>query len=152
METPTVYEQIGGHAAIAAAVDEFYQRVLADPALAPFFTESDIGRLKAHQRAFLTFALGGPRAYNGRAMRAAHAGRRISDAAFDRVAGHLRATLEALGATAAVTAQVLATISPLREDVVGVPADADCAGAAGIRRCPMSARPGYAALQELAYS
>ena len=68
----TLYERIGGEPATRAAVDRFYVRVLADPLLAPFFEKTDIGRLKSHQFAFLSQAMGGPRQYSGASMRQAH--------------------------------------------------------------------------------
>jgi hypothetical protein len=33
----TLYERIGGQPAVQAAVGRFYERVMADPSLAPFF-------------------------------------------------------------------------------------------------------------------
>lgn len=61
----TIYEDIGGAAAVSAAVDEFYDRVLADPSLAPYFADLSIPKLKGHQRAFIAVAIGGP----GRGLR-----------------------------------------------------------------------------------
>src|SRR3954447_13881267 len=37
-----IYDSIGGPPAVSAAVDDFYLRVLADPALAPFFAGIDM--------------------------------------------------------------------------------------------------------------
>jgi hemoglobin len=118
MTQTAIYDAIGGKAAVAAAVDEFYRRVLADDLLAPYFAHSDLSRLKAHQRAFFTVALGGPGAYTGRAMAAAHAGRNITDEAFRRVAHHLAETLAALGVPADLVEQILGQIAPLHADVV----------------------------------
>jgi truncated hemoglobin YjbI len=36
-ETISIYEAIGGRAALIAAVDGFFGRLLADPVLGPFF-------------------------------------------------------------------------------------------------------------------
>jgi hemoglobin len=121
MPQPTLFDAIGGDPAIAAAVEEFYRRVLADPSLAPFFADTNVGRLKAHQRAFLTLALRGSGTYNGRTMRAAHAGRGITDAHFDRVAAHLGATLAALDVPADLIEQIIGGIAPLRPDIVDAP-------------------------------
>src|SRR5579871_5878779 len=54
--TPVVslYEEIGGRAALRAAVDVFYRRLLADPELAWFFP----GGVGDRHRAFLVTALG----------------------------------------------------------------------------------------------
>ena len=70
----SIYDQIGGTAAVAAAVDGLYARVLADPALAPFFDGIPMERQQRHMRAFITVALGGAHTYAGRDMATAHAG------------------------------------------------------------------------------
>ena len=64
----SIYDSIGGAAAVRAAVDDFYARVLADRRLAPFFARTDLERLKAHQRAFIAAAIGGPEIFAGRDM------------------------------------------------------------------------------------
>src|SRR5262245_49676415 len=69
---PTLFDRLGGTVAIDAAVDVFYGRVLADPELAPFFARVDLRHLRAHQRAFLAMALGGPERYRGRDLSDAH--------------------------------------------------------------------------------
>ncbi|GAB7044228.1 MULTISPECIES: group I truncated hemoglobin [Catenuloplanes] len=114
----TLYESIGGEAAVRAAVDEFYRRVLNDPDLAGYFAGVDVARLKAHQRAFLAVAVGGPAAYPGRSMSDAHAGLGITDADFDAVVAHLAGTLTGLGVPAHETAQIEAALAPLRADIV----------------------------------
>ena len=38
----SLFERLGGEAAIDAAVDVFYEKVLADPSLAPFFDGVDM--------------------------------------------------------------------------------------------------------------
>ena len=117
----TLYDEIGGAPAIDAAVDDVYRRVLGDPILASFFQETDVRRLKAHQRAFLTTALRGGGGYNGRTMRAAHRGRGITDAHFNRVAVHLTATLVSLGVADGLVGEVIGAIAPLRAEIVDEP-------------------------------
>jgi hemoglobin len=116
----SLYQSLGGAPAIAAAVDSFYERVLADASLAPAFAGIPLSRLKHHQRAFLTRALGGPAYYAGRDMRAAHVDLAITDEHFDRVAQHLAGTLTALGVDAILIAQVIAGIASLRAEIVTV--------------------------------
>ena len=70
----SIYDEIGGNEAVTAAVDVFYGHVLGDPVLAPWFRATDMRRQKAHMRAFMAAALGGPQIYGGRDMAAAHAG------------------------------------------------------------------------------
>jgi hemoglobin len=90
---PSIYDSIGGRDAVAAAVDGLYARLLADDELAPFFAHTEMRRQKAHMRAFLGIALGGPEIYRGRDMTAAHAHLTITDDTFDRVVDHVVATL-----------------------------------------------------------
>lgn len=114
----SIYEQIGGTAAVAATVDGLYRRVLEDPQLAPYFDGIAIDRQKEHMRAFLATALGGPAVYRGRDMAAAHAGLGISDREFDRIATHLGATLQELGVPPEQVKAILARIAPLRAEIV----------------------------------
>jgi len=49
MSQKSLYEQLGGAAAVAAAVDEFYKRVLSDTDLVEFFAETNLEVQKKHQ-------------------------------------------------------------------------------------------------------
>jgi hemoglobin len=118
----SIYETIGGAPAVHAAVDDFYKRVLADPSLARFFDGIDMAGLKAHQRSFIAAAIGGPEVFAGRDMAIAHAGLGISDADFDAVVSHLVATLTSLSVPDDIIGQIGAALSPLRSDIVTVPA------------------------------
>jgi truncated hemoglobin YjbI len=114
----SIYDSIGGAPAVRAAVDDFYARVLADPRLAPFFAGTDLHRLKAHQRACLAAAIGGPQVFGGRDMAAAHAGLGIGDGDFDAVVAHLAGTLTGLGVPGDTIGQIAGTLAPLRGDIV----------------------------------
>ena len=70
--TATLYDRLGGSEGIRQIVQGFYFQVFLDPRVAAFFNRFDSERLLAHQREFLTFALGGPHPYTGRSLRAAH--------------------------------------------------------------------------------
>jgi hemoglobin len=114
----SIYESIGGAPAVRAAVDDFYARVLADERLAPFFTDTDLPRLKAHQRAFIAAAVGGPEIFAGRDMASAHAGLGIGNGDFDAVVGHLVGTLTGLGVPEDTIGQIGGALAPLRDDIV----------------------------------
>ncbi|MCA8956311.1 MAG: group 1 truncated hemoglobin [Planctomycetes bacterium] len=117
--TPSMYQKIGGHSAVQAVVDDFYGRVLGDPELAPFFTNTDMARQRRHQVAFVAMALGGPRDYTGKGMREAHRGRGIEDRHFGLVAGHLKDALEAAGVGPEDVATILSVVGGLQAEVVG---------------------------------
>jgi hemoglobin len=119
----SLYDRLGGEAAVMAAVDEFYTRVMADELTAPFFQTLDMGAQTRKQVAFMTRAFGGPAQYQGRDLRVAHADlvrtRGLTDAHFDAVAKHLRATLETLGVEATLVDEALQVVGGTRNDVLG---------------------------------
>lgn len=96
MSTPSLYERVGGEAGISCLVDAFYDRVLVDPALAPFFAHTPVEKLRAMQKEFFSEALGGPLFYSGRSLRDVHAGRGISKEHLRLFLGHLMETIVAL--------------------------------------------------------
>ena len=114
----TIYDEIGGAAAVGAAVDGFYERVIGDQTIAHHFAGIDLARLKGHQRSFLAAAIGGPDAYLGRAMRAAHADVDVSGHDFDRVVGHLVAELSDIGVPAATIEAIGSVLGALKDEVV----------------------------------
>jgi len=112
------YDALGGSAGVETAVDQLYERVMADPTLAPSFAGVDMAKLKRHQRAFLTVALGGPHAYAGRSLCEAHAGRGITAEAFGSVVAHLADTLGQLGADDSAIAAVAGRVLALEHEIV----------------------------------
>ncbi len=121
MTLETIYARIGGEPAVRAAVDQLYERVLADSELSPFFEQVALEKLKKQQRDFFTQALGGPARYRGPDMRQAHTHLRIEQRHFDRVAGHLVATLTALGVDSETVDQIVSVVGPLAKDIVNAP-------------------------------
>ena len=114
----SLFERIGGQAAIEAAVEQFYDRVLADSLLKPFFKNTKMDWLKKQQTDFFTQALGGASNYDGRGMKEAHAHIKIQAKHFKRVAKHLADTLEALGVSAELREEVLDTVGTLAPEII----------------------------------
>jgi hemoglobin len=114
----TIYDTIGGGTAVGAVVDELYRRALDDPDLKGYFDGIDMNQLNRHQRMFVAAALGGPGAYQGRAMGEAHAGLSITGDAFDRVAMHLVAILRENGVDEDTVEQIADSLGPLRPQIV----------------------------------
>ena len=85
----SLFDRIGGEAGISGLIDAFYERVLADQELAPFFKDTDPEKLRAMQKEFFSEALGGPLFYSGRSMREVHAGRGIQKKHLNRFTDHL---------------------------------------------------------------
>jgi hemoglobin len=114
-EKLSVYEAIGGRAAVVAAVDRFYGRLLDDHVLGPFFPGGVGVRYRAYVVTILGEALGGPERYRGD-MVGADCGLGISDAHCDRAAAHLGATLDELGIPGDLTDCIIAIAAVLRPD------------------------------------
>ena len=118
----SLFEQLGGEAAVNAAVDIFYRRVLNDHRINRFFDNTDMDQQAAKQKAFLTMAFGGPANYNGADMRTAHAKfvkMGLDDSHFDAVVEHLAGTLQELNVPDALIEQVAAIAETTRNDVLG---------------------------------
>jgi hemoglobin len=118
----TLFEQLGGRDAVNAAVDIFYKKVLADERINTFFQGVDMGQQANKQKAFLTYAFGGPNNYSGKDMKAGHAHlveQGLNDSHFDAVAENLKATLEELNVPENLIGEVMAIAGSTREDVLG---------------------------------
>ncbi|MDH5230718.1 MAG: group 1 truncated hemoglobin [Gammaproteobacteria bacterium] len=118
----TLYEKLGGDAAVNAAVDIFYRKVLADDRINSFFEGIDMDKQAAKQKAFLTMAFGGPHNYTGKDMRDGHAHlvkKGLNDTHFDAVMENLGATLKELNVPDDLIAQAAAIAESTRNDVLG---------------------------------
>jgi hemoglobin len=118
----SLFEQLGGAAAVDAAVDIFYRKVLSDDRINEFFDGVDMDKQAAKQKAFLTMAFGGPHNYTGLDMRRGHAHlveRGLNDSHVDAVIENLGATLKELGVKDELIARVAAIAESTRDDVLG---------------------------------
>lgn len=115
----SLYDRLGGGVAVRATTEIFYRKVLSDPLLEHYFDDVDMDRQIAKQAAFLTMVLGGPSAYGGRDLRAAHADLNgLGDEHVDRVIEHLAATLKELGVADADIDSVARVAMSARDDVL----------------------------------
>ena len=118
----TLYERLGGDAAIDAAVDLFYKKVLADNRINGFFEGVDMQKQARMQKGFLTYAFGGPANYTGKGMEVAHrklVQNGLNDSHFDAVIENLGATLKDLGVADDLIAEAAAIAETVRDPVLG---------------------------------
>ncbi len=118
----SLYSELGGEAAVNAAVDIFYRKVLKDDRIKHFFDGIDMAQQAAKQKAFLTMAFGGPNAYSGEDMRKGHAHlvkKGLNDSHFNAVMENLGATLKELNVPDNLIAQAAAIAESTRKDVLG---------------------------------
>ena len=114
----SLYERIGGEAAVDAAVDKFYEKVISDDRIKEFFVDLDMAAQAAKQKAFLTFAFGGPNNYSGKDMRAGHAHLGLKEEHFDAVVELLAQTLTELGVGEAEIGEVAGIAASVKDDVL----------------------------------
>ncbi|RKN41397.1 group I truncated hemoglobin [Micromonospora endolithica] len=112
------FERIGGTKSVKAAVDLFYDKVLADPELAGYFTSVDMAGQRRHMVLMLTVVLGGPNEYTGRSLAEAHQPLNIPLEHYVKVGGHLTATLTELDVPADILADVQAVLGQVQDQVV----------------------------------
>lgn len=118
-ERATLYERLGGKSGIAAIIARFYDRVRADPELAPFFEHTSMEILKRMQTEFFGVALDGPQTYTGLTLARAHAGRGITRRHFSQFVSHLLKTLEESRVAPRDINAVISRISMYADDIVG---------------------------------
>ena len=118
----SLYEQLGGQAAVNLAVDNFYRKVLTDDRVSHFFDGVDMDKQMAKQKAFLTMVFGGPNNYTGLDMRKGHAHllkMGLTDSHVDTIIELLGQTLKELGVADNLIQQVAALAESTRADVLG---------------------------------
>ncbi|TPX50438.1 hypothetical protein SeMB42_g02231 [Synchytrium endobioticum] len=115
---PSLYQKIGGEAAIDATVENFYDRVIVNPVLAPFFKNTNMVRQRAMQKAFLNHVLGN-KPWNGQNMRKAHAHLKLTDVHFDEVVKELVNAMRHLKVPENLIKQVGAVTETTRNDILG---------------------------------
>ena len=119
----TLYDRIGGKAAVEAAVDVFYDKVLADERVAGFFEGVDMKEQRGKQKRFLAHVFGAPTPYDGKSLREAHAPlveKGLGEEHFGAIAEHLVMTLGELNVPAEITAEVMAIAASTHDDVLGL--------------------------------
>ncbi|MDQ3816822.1 MAG: group 1 truncated hemoglobin [Acidobacteriota bacterium] len=120
----SLYERLGGQAAISAVVDEFVERVAADARLNQKFARSDIERVKLHLKEQLCVATGGPCKYTGLDMKTAHKNMKVTEGEFNALVEDLVAALNKFNVPDAEKNELLGILGPLKSQIVEVPGDA----------------------------
>lgn len=114
----SLYERLGGEAAIKAVVDEFVANVGADARINHYFANADLDRLKGHLVNQIGQASGGPQQYTGRDMKTAHAGMGIDGPAFDALVEDLVKALDKFAVPEQEKSELLAVLGSMRGAIV----------------------------------
>lgn len=115
----TLYEKVGGEAAISKVVDYFYNElVLKDESVNQFFEHTDMEKQRSHQTKFISFALGGPNQYTGQSMAKVHQGMNLQPEHFQAIVTHLHDALAHFGVSEADIDQALSKVATLKDDII----------------------------------
>jgi len=114
----SLYQRIGGKAALDAAVDLFYTKVLADKRVNHFFEDTNMKAQHRKQKEFLAAALGAPTAWTGKDMRKAHENLDLRDEDFAAIAENLQATLTELKLDEKLIGEVMTIVASTKKDVL----------------------------------
>lgn len=120
----TLWDRLGGEAAVKAVVNDFVLLAADDPKVNFFrsgkykIDAAGVAKLKTQLVELVSITTGGPLKYSGRDMKTAHKGMGITDAEFDALAGHLVATLKKYKVPQAEMDELLKIVGGTRGDIV----------------------------------
>ena len=97
----SIFERYGGFATVRKVVSTFYEYVLEDEVVSPFFVGVDMRRQIDHQSKFVSMVMGGPASYSDEHLQRVHARLGIDHQAFVVIAGLLQEAMEDHGMTPA---------------------------------------------------
>ena len=121
VQQPSLYKRLGGYDAIAAVVDDFIGRLVADKRFEKFFvghSEDSLKKIRQHVVDQFCAAAGGPCLYTGRDMRTSHHGLGITNDDWDASAKHLVETLDKFKVPEKEKNELLAFVTSLKKDIV----------------------------------
>lgn len=117
----SLYARLGGYDAIAAVVDDFVGRLVADRQFERFFSghsNDSKKRIRQHILDQFCMAAGGPCVYTGRTMRASHEGLGITEAQWEAAAKHLVASLDKFKVPEREKKELLDFVTTQKADIV----------------------------------
>ncbi|MFC6864360.1 truncated hemoglobin [Halomicroarcula sp. GCM10025817] len=121
MSEQTLYERLGEREGIRAVVDDFYDRLVEDDDLGPFFESADMELLRRTQTDFLCEAAGGPETYDATPVREAHLHVPFTPAHIQRAVELLQASLDAFDVPDDDAAAVVDAVAAYEEDLLASP-------------------------------
>lgn len=118
-DTPSLYERLGGEAALTSITKAFYDKVLADYELKPFFDHTSMDKQRSMQHEFLCEALGGPVNYTGKPLAYAHQGRGIKTQHFAKFVQLFLETLHEMGVSEEDADEVISRLNTRTNEIIG---------------------------------
>lgn len=117
----SLYQQLGGQPGLVKLMDDFMQRLLADPRMNPFFKDVDQAHVKAQLVDQFCEVSGGPCRLNGPDMKKVHSGIDVTRTDFNALVEVLQQAMDAQGIAFGAQNRLLAKLAPMHRDIVNVP-------------------------------
>jgi hemoglobin len=119
MTTPSLYERLGSVDGISRIVRDVITNHLANPLIkSRYESVKDMDRLHRVSTEFFCMGAGGPEAYTGKDMIAAHKGMNVSEQEFVTVVDDVVAALDKNGIDAQTKTDVIGILFSLKPQVV----------------------------------
>ena len=114
----SLYEDLGGREGIATVVDNFITEISFDPSIYPFFSKTNVPRLREKLEEQFCMLSGGPCEYTGDTMEKVHTGMHISSAEFNRTVELLQSAMDDAGVPFTTQNRLIRLLAPLREEII----------------------------------
>jgi hemoglobin len=114
----SLYERLGGKAAIEAVIDAFIGNLAKDKRIAYRFALTDLKDLRNKLVDQVCAATGGPCTYKGADMKTAHKGMRVTSAEFTALVEDLIAALDQYKVPAQEKGELLSALGGMQGDIV----------------------------------
>lgn len=123
MTEDTLYQRLGGRDGIRSVVDDFYDRLVVDEDLGPFFEDADMERLRRTQTDYLCEAAGGPESYDAEPVREAHLHVPFEPPHIQRAIEILQESLESFDVPEDDATTVVQAVAQYEEKLLATPDD-----------------------------
>ena len=114
----TLYDELGGQAAIEKLVDNYIRDISFDPELVQRFKDTNIKRLRTKLTEQLCNVSGGPCQYTGDSMKVVHHNMHIGEAEFNHFVELLIKAMNQTGIDQRAQNRLLARLAPMRRDIM----------------------------------
>ena len=115
-----LYKTFGEKPGLVKLMDDFMERLLADPRTGPHFKPADQKHVKAQLVDQICAAIGGPCVYKGADMKTSHSNLDITKSDFNALVEVLQLAMDAQGIAFGAQNQLLAKLAPMHRDVITV--------------------------------
>jgi len=118
--TESLFDKYGGFTVFTQIVSRFYQKILNDDELAPYFEKVDISAVMSHQTNFIAAALGGPNNTRNYDLKKVHAPYKITKAHFLTTMILFEEALREADVSIEDTKQIISLIAVLMNEIISI--------------------------------